>query len=386
MKIFAFSLLVVVVVVTVVMMPSTNAFSIATPTRSRSARISSSSSTSSTTSLYGEASSSTAEAREDAKALLERTAKLRAEIAELQGKTVEEVEQEARNEKQQMEEAVRRSKEEMQASTIDQGRVYIDVPTTVPEMLVQARNAIERAYLDGNRTRQTVRLALLREEEMIDSENQWPGGAQQMYREAAKPLTMSLLKDIRTSRETASFLPPNVTDQDIWDFDGSGLITATSASSPTHDVQAMVLPNTDTKYLDDIATIDKAMGPDRLFLLVNPFWRNLNSWGFNILAPKAKNKAKSVLFDNKNGGYEETYVLLRFSVRGESCIAIKSYPYDWQLFATLEDEDNSNYGYTRYIRLGSCKEEPKTELVTKLLNEREEFKMTKTMRQLKKRL
>jgi hypothetical protein len=54
---------------------------------------------------------------------------------------------------------------------------------------------------------------------------------------------------------------------------------------------------------------------DRLFVLVNPFWRNVESWGFNILAPGAKAKAQSTIFDK---GFDETYVYLRFSVRGEN--------------------------------------------------------------------
>jgi hypothetical protein len=49
----------------------------------------------------------------------------------------------------------------------------------------------------------------------------------------------------------------------------------------------LVFPNTDNKYTKDIAEIDKAMG-DWLFILVNPFWRDIETWGFNLLAPKGK--------------------------------------------------------------------------------------------------
>ena len=85
-----------------------------------------------------------------------------------------------------------------------------------------------------------------------------------------------------------------------------------------------------------------------------------------------------VIFDN---GYDETYHNLVFSVRGEKCVAIKAYPYDWQIFAFREDDNYANSEYA--IRLGSCKEEPNSSFVTELLNARPEFKETKTMRQMK---
>merc|ERR1711862_328993 len=258
----------------------------------------------------------------------------------------------------------------------------------------QAALAIERAFQDGI-TRQTVRLALIKENGSIsDEEEEWPGGAKQMYREAGQPLTEALLNEVRaiaTNLQTeeekdkakGGHLPPKVKAQDVWDFDGSALLTAQAQSGPSGDVQALVFPNTDVKYLKDIREINKAMGKDRLFLLINPFWRNnVESWGFNILAPQGKKLAQEILFDNPNGGYQETYVLNRFSVRGENCVALKAYPYEWQLFAYIEDY---SYGapVLTPIRLGSCVEKPTSALVTKLLNERKEFKLNKTMRQLK---
>lgn len=132
------------------------------------------------------------------------------------------------------------------------------------------------------------------------------------------------------------------------------------------------------KYVRDIADIDDKIG-DRLFMLVNPFWRNIESWGVNLLAPGAKKKAQEEIFDK---GFDETYVFLRFSVRGEFCAAIKCYPYDWQLFSFLEEEGT---GWERPIRLGSSETEPTSNLFTELLNEREEFKQTKIMRQLQRK-
>ena len=226
---------------------------------------------------------------------------------------------------------------------IDKGRM-IDIPEDIDSMIFQAARAVEMAFRDGIK-RQTVRLALVAEGDSFLELNQWPGGAQQMYREAAKPLTTALLGEINPSLN--KLLPPKVTAQDIWDFDGSALLSAEGREGQQSDVQALVFTNTDVKYIRDIATIDEGMG-DRLFLLVNPFWRNVDSWGFNMLAPGAKAKAQSTIFDK---GFDETYVYLRFSVRGENCAAIKCYPYDWQIFTYREDES----GWEMPIRLGTSK-------------------------------
>lgn len=302
----------------------------------------------------------------------EKLAQLRAEIAALEGKSVEQVEKEAKEKKDAIIEAQRKSKEARAIVTpFDKGRM-LNIPESTDEMITQAARAIETAYREGIK-RQTVRLALVAEGETMMELNQWPGGAQQMYREAAKPLTRELLKEIKSSPE--QFLPPNVVDKDVWDFDGSALMTAEAKEGAEDDVQALIFANTDVKYVRDIAALDESAG-DRLLLLVNPFWRNLESWGVNLMAPGAKKLAKKTIFDV---GYDETYVFLRFSVRGELCAAVKAYPYDWQIFAYLED----GTGYERPIRLGSNETEPTSAFITDLLNEREEFKETKIMRQFK---
>merc|ERR1712151_925693 len=310
---------------------------------------------------------------DEAERLLEQAAKIRQQLAELEGKTLEQVEVEASMQKQKI---------------IDR---KLEQENKLKEE--EASSSIERAYADGI-TRQTVRLALIKEDGSIsDDVEEWPGGAKQMYREAGNPLTEALLTEVRaiaTNLQTEEEVikskthrPPKVIAQDIWDFDGSAIITAEAQSGPSGDVQALVFPNTDVKYLKDIKQISEKLGKDRLFLLINPFWRQtIDSWGFNILAPNGKKLAQSTIFDNPNGGYQETYVINRFSVRGEDCVALKAYPYDWQLFAYLED-----YSYGRPvltpIRLGTCKDEPTSALITELLNQRDEFKLNKTMRQMR---
>merc|ERR1712157_161507 len=258
----------------------------------------------------------------------------------------------------------------------DGGR-FVQVPVTFDDMVWQASRAVERAFKDG-KTRQTVRFNLVGEEEPSTEEKQFPGGAKQMYRESGGPLTNALLREVRApTTHYAEKLTPTLKQQDIWDFDGTALHAAEAAEGPSADVQALVFPNTDSKYLEDISEISEVMGK-RLFILVNPFWRNVESWGFNILAPNAKKRAQEVIFD----AFEETYTMLVFSVRGEKCVALNAYPYDWQLFAFREDDYYPNEEHA--VRLGSCKEYPTSSLVTELLNERLEFKETKTMRQMKK--
>lgn len=350
--------------------------------------------------------------KDETQKLLEKAAQLRAEIAKLENKSVEQVTQEAKDKKEELQLRQQKQKEKLQQEQIssslksnntpeNNGR-FVYVPETIEEQIRQAQSAIERAFQDGI-TRQTVRLALLKENTVVSTNpEEWPGGAQQMYREAGRPLTEALLKEVCAITDLPGggenkeeneikmrnvggmrFSAPNVTSQDIWDFDGSGIVTSEAPEGSHGDVQAMVFPNTDVKYLNDIQTIDKAMGK-RLFLLINPFWRNVDSWGFNILAPNAKQKAQQIVFDK---GYDETYVLQRYSARGEQCVALKVYPYDWQLFAYKEEPSygyNGNMGMVETaLRLGSSKEEPNSAMFTELLNQREEFKYSRTMRQMK---
>ena len=325
---------------------------------------------------------------------MEKVKKMRAEIAAMEGKSVDDVEREAKEKKSADKERLenmekdRIAREQERVATggktsnrrVNDGK-FLEVPITATDQVEQAARSIEDAFKDGV-TRQVVRFALIPEDKSLYEDIQWPGGAKQMYREAAGPLTKSLLSSVRALTSNATdlrtFYKPNITAEDIWDFDGSALIRAEAATGAADDVEALVFPNTDTKYTNDIQRIGEAAG-SRLFLLVNPFWRDITSWGINILAPRGKAKAQEVIFD---GGYEETYVLLKTSARGEDCIALKAYPYDWQMYAFREN-DSWPYGET-VLWLGSSEDEPTSANFTALLNERDEFKLSKNMRQLQR--
>jgi len=334
-------------------------------------------------------------ANDEVQQLLAKAKALREEAAAMSGQTVEEMEQEVQREKelaQERQAVMEKARMEREEGNKSRNNMQIlPVPDDAPSMIQQAASAVERAYADGI-VRQTVRFALLGEEEAMSGvQNEWPGGVEQMYREAGRPLTESLLSEVRAfakisaedteDRETlqSNRMPPEVRAEDIWGFDGSAKISSQSAAGSRGDVTAVVFPNTDTKYLKDIESFDKEVGPDRLLLLVNPFWRDVESWGFNILAPNGKKRAQEVIFDN---GYDVTYAVLRFSARGEDCVALKSYPFDWQMYAYREDPSWFNQEVP--VWLGSSKEEPKSSQFSELLNSRPEFKMSKNMRQMQR--
>jgi hypothetical protein len=321
-------------------------------------------------------------ADDEVQALLEKAKKLREEAAAMSGKTLDEIEEESRREKKLAEDRQRElmesSRIQSQSDTKKTSSRVVPVPDDAKSMIQQAASAIERAFKDGI-VRQTVRLALITEDEDMSGElNEWPGGAKQMFREAGRPLTEALLREVQVGPRTESNLPPTITTKDVWDFDGSAICIAKSENEES-DVSALIFPNTDAKYLKDIESIASDVGPDKLFLLINPFWRNVESFGFNILQPNGKKRAQEVIFDN---GYDVTYAVLRFSARGEDCVAIKAYPYEWQMYAYREDPSWFNKQIP--VWLGSSEEEPKSAQYTELLNSRPEFKMSKNMRQMQR--
>lgn len=334
-------------------------------------------------------------AADEARQLLAKAKALREEAASMQGQSTEEMEQELQAKKnlaQGQKAVVEKARQEREESKKSRGGMQITpVPDDAKSQIEQAASAVERAFADGI-VRQTVRFALLEEEEAMSGVlNEWPGGAKQIYRESGRPLTEMLLSEVRAYSEDSSVdaealeasqfskTPPQVKAEDIWDFDGSAIISATASAGSHGDVKAVVFPNTDTKYLGDIDSYDKEVGPNRLLLLINPFWKDVESWGFNILQPNGKKRAQEIIFDN---GYNVTYAVLRFSARGEDCVAIKSYPYDWQMYAYREDP--AWFNQERPIWLGSSPEEPKSAEMTELLNSRPEFKMNKNMRAMQR--
>lgn len=325
---------------------------------------------------------------DEASILLEKVTKMRAEIAALEGKSIQEVQEEAQERKKltTRKTVENKSTDPMKKKGKKWGATKPDLPEDNLSQIVQAAGAVERAQRDGL-SRQLVRFALIPEGDTMYDMQEWPGGPQQISREAGVPLTVALLKELKM--KGAASESGQVYVQDILDFDGSAWVTKRASlplAEKTQDdvVKAMVLANTDDKYINDIRSTDENFivdgdDDDKLFLLVNPFWRNLESWGFNIFSPNAKKNAQKHIFDR--GFQNETYAFNRFSARGELCAALKVYPFDWQMFAYLEDD---YYGGEYPIYLGQSEEEPSYSQYVTQLNEREEFKLSKNMRILQR--
>jgi hypothetical protein len=386
---------------------------------------------------------------DEAQRLLDRVKQMRMEIAALTGQTIEDVEREAAIKKSRQMEQESKKRINIQQKPLQQRQYVLPVPETVAEQVQQAANAIERAYNDGNILKQIVRFAFVpivtsndlrnsndrdRDQQsvmFVRNDQDWPGGIQQIYREAARPYTYQLLEQLRikndshtipssvSSSNTFGKQKPLIQEQTLWDFDGSAIITAATndkdeeTSTATTLIQALIHPNTDNRYFNDIIQMDERLSERTKIstqenkdieemtqerngvvnLIINPFWTNATSWGYNIFAPHAQQRANDIIFSSpsdKNdgsGGYIETYCVITKTVRGEDCIAIKAYPYDWQLYAYLEEvNDRRYYSTTSTVHLGSTVMEPSITDFVQLLNNRTEFQYSKNMRQMQRTL
>jgi hypothetical protein len=141
------------------------------------------------------------------------------------------------------------------------------VPETGVDMVLQCQAAVERAFSAGL-TRQTVRFALVPPEEPVGGvEPQiWTGGPEAKLVRAAA-----------------------VSMRDVYDFDGSCVAGARPRDGDDANgaVFAGVFFNAlDAAYLDELERLDAEAGPGRLVLLVNPAWKGVDSWTFDLLQPR----------------------------------------------------------------------------------------------------
>jgi len=132
-------------------------------------------------------------------------------------------------------------------------------------------------------------------------------------------------------------LPVKVSEQILLDFDGSTLQTSEHPTGPLYDIQAILQPNTDGYYLKTIQQIEDQFSntkgkEKRLFLLINPAWRDRQSFG--IFDGK---KAQEQILDR----YPTTYAVDQFIVRGRKISLLKCWSQDWAMFIGNEDDTSS---------------------------------------------
>jgi hypothetical protein len=215
-----------------------------------------------------------------------------------------------------------------------------NLPNNPDDVIRQAAISITNAYESGVYL-QTIRLPLSqaiygnKEEGFVaDRAIGWQGGPMETYRYLS-PMVYNLLPRIRTANNTAG-LNVKVNEQILLDFDGSSLQTSEHPAGALYDIQALLQPNTDGYYIKTIEAIEeqfcntnKMDKPNRLFLLVNPAWRDKSSWG--IFGAK---KAQELILDR----YETTYAVDQFIVRGRQISLLKCWSSDWGLYAVVNND------------------------------------------------
>ena len=231
---------------------------------------------------------------------------------------------------------------------------FSDSAATVPKLpnnpeavARQASTSIQRAFLEAGIHRQTVRLPLSesmyagKEESFVaDRAIGWQGDPQETYR-FLSPMAESVLRQISLNDDKSSGLTPKIQEQTLLDFDGSALLNSQSPMGALYDSLALVQPNTDNYYMELIEKLENEFSDTpgkakRLFLLINPAWKDdPSSWG--IFQSK---KAKEKILDR----YETTFALDQFIVKGNKISLYKSYPYDWAVYWTQLQPSGAKQG------------------------------------------
>lgn len=253
-------------------------------------------------------------------------------------------------------------------------------PTTCSMVVQQASKAIGLAFRDGMINRQTIRVPLSesmysdKEEGFVaDRAIGWQGGPQETYRYLL-PLASDVLRMTaqKIVDDNTGGLVARIQEQSLLDFDGSALLTAENPAGPLHDVQALLQPNTDSYYIKTIQQVEKLFSdtpkkPQRLFVLVNPSWRNQQSFGYF----GAARKAQSLILDR----YPITYAVDQFVVRGQRIGLLKAYPHDWQLYCSTMPYNNNQASepqqqFEQPELLGTFPKRPEYNVIDKLVCEK----------------
>ena len=282
-----------------------------------------------------------------------------------------------------------------------------ELPLSAASIARQAAISITNAMSDAGNAdcinKQTIRLPLSesmygnKEEGFVaDRAIGWQGGPQETSRYLI-PLATEVLQEVSTRQRkrraeadgdeddkddsedgfvSTGGLVSKISQQTLLDFDGSTLLTSEHPAGPIYDVQALLQPNTDDYYSKTIQAIEEGFSdtpnkPQRLFLLINPAWKNKDSWGF-FGADKAQ---KQIL-----NRYELTYCVDQFVVRGIKLSLLKEYGQDWAVFLTpmpyekdVMDKAGGEYSNVQAKLIGTFPNRPEyKELDTLLLQKLKE--------------
>lgn len=281
------------------------------------------------------------------------------------------------------------------ASTIKSINDQIFVPKTLSEMVSQVSDAIRSAQESSEPiTRQVVRILLPRDSKnaqlgqyyesevsdisfnnididsfiLVPPDETWQGGIMQLYRAISIPTRMIL----RSLGGTVGGVPPKILEDrsiDSSNVDGVGIFQSQVPKNPSKDICCFVQPLQES--IDVIESISDQAGKDRLVLLLNPQWRNVDdaldsaSKQGGVLGSFASflgGKGNS-LKKLDNLGFTGVYTIEGYVCKGGNVMLMKRFDSDWVVFAENDSE-------TDYIRIGEAKSRPSYQDVEKMLDDK----------------
>lgn len=278
----------------------------------------------------------------------------------------------------------------------------LSVPRTLSEMIDQVSTSIKLASEQDQQqessskpiTRQIIRILLPRdsksaqlgqyyESEVADLEEMnidldaltlvppdetWQGGIMQLYRAISIPTRMML----RNLGGTIGGVPPTIIEDrsiDTTKVDGVGMFLSQVPNNPSKDICCFVQPLQES--IDGIESICAQAGKDRLVLLLNPQWRNIDDaldtaskqGGFlGSVASFLGGKGNS-LKKLEELGFDSVFSIEGYVCKGGNVMLMKRFDSDWVVFAQNDSE-------TDYIRVGVSKARPSYQEVEKMLDEK----------------
>eukprot|EP00802_Teleaulax_amphioxeia_P018671 Tamp_18874.p1 GENE.Tamp_18874~~Tamp_18874.p1 ORF type:complete len:347 (+),score=70.09 Tamp_18874:133-1041(+) len=216
------------------------------------------------------------------------------------------------------------------------------VPKDDVQMIQDCADAIARAQADGV-TRHKIRLMLPGGEvaswgTLCPVDESWEGGIMQLYK-ACTPLVRQLLR-----KTIKNDLAPKLDEQRLDDsgVDGISLWSA-QCQKARDDMYAFCQPSTET--VDALKQVCNSAGP-RSVLLVNPQWRETKD-GYDLAGEKPGLFGQIGNFLGGTAGarkevtelgFKDVYLLQEYTVNGDACRILKSYPNPNWLAYIIQDE------------------------------------------------